>query len=74
MSDYSALKSPLSSMEELQKELDLKQLQVNGLLNLTQAINNNVKAKGLYEMYKSFIGWELGVQKMALYIKSAAGQ
>ncbi|MEO0337720.1 MAG: PP2C family protein-serine/threonine phosphatase [Bacteroidota bacterium] len=72
MSDYSALKSPLSSVEELQKELDLKQLQINGLLNLTQAINNNVKAKGLYEMYKSFIGWELGVKKMALYIKDTA--
>lgn len=56
-------------MEEIERQLNLKQLQINGLLGITQAINNNVSADGLYDMYKSFLGWELGVKKMALYVR-----
>lgn len=59
----------LSLVESLQKDLHLKQLQINRLLSITQAINNNVSAHGLYEMYRSFLGWELGIRKMALYVK-----
>lgn len=69
MPNYAAIKQQMSTIEELRKELDLKQLQINRLLNITQAINNNVKAQELFEMYKSFLGWELGIQKMALYIR-----
>ena len=61
------------SNEELQRQLFLKQLQVNRLLDITQAINNNVKAEGLFEMYKSFLNWELGVRKMALFVKKEEG-
>ncbi|MBP8239316.1 MAG: PP2C family protein-serine/threonine phosphatase [Saprospiraceae bacterium] len=68
MSGFSEIKKGLSSMEALERELNLKQLQINRLLGITQAINNNVSAEGLYEMYKSFLGWELGVKKMALYV------
>ena len=57
------------SNEELERLLFLKQLQINRLLDITQAINNNVKAEGLYEMYKSFLNWELGVRRMALFVK-----
>jgi sigma-B regulation protein RsbU (phosphoserine phosphatase) len=56
--------------EELERELHLKQLQINRLLNITQAINNNVSATGLYEMYRSFLSWEIGIQKMALFVRS----
>lgn len=49
--------------------MNLKQLQVNRLLNITQAINNNVSAEGLFEMYRSFLSWEIGVKKMALYVR-----
>ena len=56
--------------EELERELHLKQLQINRLLNITQAINNNVSAIDLYEMYRSFLSWEIGVQKMALFVRS----
>ena len=69
MSDYSKIKSSLSKIENLERELNLKQLQINRLLNITQAINNNVSAEGLFNMYKSFLGWEIGIKKMALYIK-----
>ena len=73
MPDYSKIKSSLSKIEALERELNLKQLQINRLLNITQAINNNVSAEGLYNMYKSFLGWEVGIKKMALYIKDEEG-
>lgn len=53
----------------MERELNLKQLQINRLLNITQAINNNLSAKELFNMYKSFLSWEVGVKKMALYIR-----
>ena len=68
MSGFSELKKGLSSIEALERELNLKQLQINRLLNITQAINNNVSAEGLYNMYNSFLSWEIGVKKMALYV------
>ena len=69
MSGFSKIRDKLSGIEALERELNLKQLQVNRLLNITQAINNNVSAEGLFEMYKSFLGWEIGVKKMALFVK-----
>jgi len=54
-------------IEKLQQELSLKQLQINSLLTITQAINDNVAAPELYNMYKSFIGWEMGIKRMALF-------
>lgn len=69
MPDYSEIKDCLDKIEGLEKELNLKQLQINRLLNITQAINNNVSAEGLFNMYKSFLGWEVGIKKMSLFIK-----
>lgn len=57
------------SIEKLQQELSLKQLQINSLLTITQAINDNVAAPELYNMYKSFIGWEMGIKRMALFFR-----
>lgn len=69
MPDYSELKQNLTTLESLERELNLKQLQINRLLNITQAINNNVSADGLFNMYKSFLSWEIGIKRMALYFK-----
>ena len=69
MSKYSNIRKELSSLETVERELNLKQLQINRLLTITQAINNNVSAKGLYEMYNSFLSWEMGVKKMALFVR-----
>jgi phosphoserine phosphatase RsbU/P len=68
MSKFSNIKKELSTLEQLERELHLKQLQINRLLNITQAINNNVKEDGLYKMYNSFLSWEMGIKKMALYV------
>ncbi len=69
MPDYSKLRNELSKLEKLEREINLKQLQINRLLTITQAINNNVSAGDLYEMYNSFLSWEMGVKKMALYVQ-----
>ena len=62
------IKKELSIRDELERKLHLKQLQINRLLNITQAINENVKAEGLFNMYNSFLSWEMGVKKMALFV------
>ncbi len=69
MPGFSEIKKGLSKIEGLERELNLKQLQINRLLNITQAINNNVSAEGLFEMYRSFLSWEIGVKKMALIVR-----
>ncbi len=58
----------LALLEKLEKDLSLKQLQIKSLLTITQAINDNVSAEGLFNMYNSFLSWEMGVEKMALFI------
>lgn len=55
--------------DELEQKLNLKQLQINRLLNITQAINENVSVDGLFNMYTSFLNWEMGVDKLLLYIR-----
>ena len=69
MPDLTKIKAGLSRIEALERELNLKQLQINRLLNITQAINNNVSAEGLFNMYRSFLSWEVGIKKMVLFIK-----
>jgi phosphoserine phosphatase RsbU/P len=56
------------TIDQLQRKLSLNQLQLNRLLEITHAINNNMKIDGLFKMYNSFLSWELGVKNMALYI------
>lgn len=55
---------------KMERELNLKQLQIKSLLAITQAINENVSAQGLYNMYKTFLSWDMGVKRMALYIQT----
>ncbi len=60
-------------LDKLEKELSLKELQIKSLLTITQAINDNVSSEGLFNMYRSFLSWEMGIKKMILYIKSDQG-
>lgn len=64
------LKKDIDIIEELERELNLKQLQIKSLLTITQAINENISADSLFNMYKSFLSWEMGVEKMLLYIRT----
>lgn len=56
-------------IEQLERELSLKKLQLNHLLALTQAINENTPAGELYNMYRDFLQWHIGISKMALFFK-----
>lgn len=60
----------LAIIEKLEKDLSLKQLQIRSLLTITQAINDNISQDGLFDMYRSFLSWEMGIEKMALLIFS----
>jgi len=55
-------------LEKLEKDLSLKELQIKSLLTITQAINENVSADGLFNMYRSFLSWEMGIDRMGLFI------
>ncbi|MEM9259125.1 MAG: serine/threonine protein phosphatase, partial [Bacteroidota bacterium] len=61
----------LTRMNSLERELHLRQLQVRRLLQITQAINNNVSAEDLFDMYRAFLRKELGVQRMALFVRDS---
>ena len=63
----------LAMLEKLEKDLNLKQLQIRSLLAITQAINDNVSQDGLFKMYNSFLSWEMGIEKMALFVWSDEG-
>lgn len=71
MPELQEIKRTLSRIEKLEREVNLKQLQINSLLTITQAINENVSAEGLFNMYNSFLRWEMGIRKMALFFKEA---
>ncbi|MBB4080110.1 sigma-B regulation protein RsbU (phosphoserine phosphatase) [Lewinella aquimaris] len=62
---------PLTRINRLERELHLRQLQVRRLLQITQAINNNVSAGDLFQMYRSFLSSELGVNEMALFVRES---
>ncbi len=69
MPELQEIKRTLTRIDKLEREVNLKQLQINSLLAITQAINENVSAEGLFNMYNSFLRWEIGIRKMALYFK-----
>lgn len=62
------MSAEIARIERLEKELSLKQLQIKSLLTITQAINENVSADGLYRMYKNFLSWEMGISRMVLFV------
>lgn len=69
MSDQSSIKPQSGKFEEFERELSLKQLQINGLLSITQAINSNHSAAEIFNMYSDFLSFVMTVKKMALYFE-----
>ncbi len=59
-----------SNVDLLERDLHLKQLQINRLLELTQAINSNFTVEHLFNIYKSILSWEIGIKKMMCHICS----
>lgn len=57
-------------LNRLENELSLKQLQITSLLNITQAINENLPQEDLFRMYKDFLTWELSIEKLHCLLKT----
>lgn len=49
--------------------LDIKDLELNALLEITQAINNNLPEDDLFRIYRFTLLADLKVKKLALYVK-----
>jgi len=64
----SASRKGATNVDLLERDLFLKQLQINRLLELTQSINNNFSSEHLFKIYRSILSWEMGIKKMMCYI------
>ena len=54
--------------EALKAKYDLKELELNSLLEITQAINNNLPEESLYKIYDFTIRANLNINKLALFV------
>ena len=53
----------------MSRTFDIKDLELNALLEITQAINNNLSESDLYRIYKFTLLGDLQVQRMALFVR-----
>lgn len=60
-------------MKSLQNQFDLKELELNALLEITQAINNNLPEISLYKIYGFIVRANLKINKLALFVKEDGG-
>lgn len=56
------------SEPELRSQLDIKELQLNALLEITQSINNNVPEDSLYKIFNFTLRSNLNINKLALFV------
>lgn len=54
--------------EALKAKYDLKELELNALLEITQAINDNLPEISLYKIYNFTLRANLNIQKLALFV------
>lgn len=52
----------------LQNRYNLKELELNALLEITQAINNNLPESSLYKIYDFTLRANLNIKRLALYV------
>lgn len=52
----------------LANKFELKELELNALLEITQAINNNLPERSLYKIYEFTLRANLDIKKLALYV------
>src|SRR5688572_8198031 len=53
----------------IQQELNLKQLELSALLEVTQAINNNLPEKALYKIYHFTLLAQLKISRLTLFVR-----
>lgn len=66
---------PLSNKELIyEQKFRYKELELNSILEITRAINNNASEESLYMMYKFTLRANLDIQKLALFVKEETWQ
>ncbi len=58
----------MSELKDYKKQYHLKQMELNSLLEITEAINNNLPENALYKIYDFTIRANLNIAKYALYV------
>ncbi len=58
-----------SNLEKMQKQLQLKEMRINSVLEITNAINRNVSSKELFRIYEFMMRTE-GVNKVMVFHKN----
>jgi len=53
---------------DLKKQFEIKELELNALLEITQAINSNLSEESLYKIYNFTLRSNLNITKMALFV------
>ncbi len=56
------------TQEDLRKQVEIKELELNALLEITQAINSNLPASSLYKIYNFTLRSNLQIKKLALFV------
>jgi sigma-B regulation protein RsbU (phosphoserine phosphatase) len=54
--------------QTLKAKVEIKELELNALLEITQAINNNLSEESLYKIYNFTLRSNLNIQKLALFV------
>lgn len=55
-------------VNDIKAKFDIKELELQSLLEITQAINNNLSEDALYKIYNFTIRANLNISKLALYV------
>jgi len=58
----------MAEKKDYKKQYHLKQMELNSLLEITEAINNNLPEEALYKIYDFTIRANLNIDKYALYV------
>jgi sigma-B regulation protein RsbU (phosphoserine phosphatase) len=53
---------------DLKRQVEIKELELNALLEITQAINSNLPAASLYKIYNFTLRSNLKIKKLALFV------
>mgnify|MGYP005811558357 CR=1 FL=1 len=54
--------------QSLKTKFEIKELELNALLEITQAINNNLSEESLYKIYNFTLRSNLNIKKLALFV------
>lgn len=53
---------------DIRKQFEIKELELNALLEITQAINSNLSEESLYKIYNFTLRSNLNIRKLALFV------